>query len=31
LVAGEVIVESKAVKALAPDHEAQVLGDLKSA
>jgi len=31
LVAGEVIVELKAVKALAPEHEAQVLGYLKSA
>lgn len=31
LVAGEVIVEFKAVKALAPEHEAQVLGYLKSA
>ncbi len=31
LVAGEVIVELKAVKALAPEHEAQILGYLKSA
>ncbi len=30
LVAGEVIVELKAVKALAAEHEAQVLGYLKS-
>lgn len=31
VVAGEVIVELKAVKALVPEHEAQVLGYLKSA
>jgi len=31
LVAGEVVVELKAVKALAPEHEAQTLGYLKSA
>jgi GxxExxY protein len=31
LVAGEIIVELKAVKALAPEHEAQVMGYLKSA
>ena len=31
LVAGEVIVELKAVKALAGEHEAQILGYLKSA
>jgi hypothetical protein len=30
-VEGEVIVELKAVKALAPKHEAQILGYLKSA
>jgi hypothetical protein len=31
LVAGEVVVELKAAKALAPEHEAQILGYLKSA
>lgn len=31
LVAGELIVELKAVKALASEHEAQILGYLKSA
>lgn len=31
VVAGEIIVELRAVKALAPEHEAQVLGYLKSA
>jgi len=31
LVAGEVVVELKAVKALAPEHEARILGYLKSA
>ncbi|MCU0772139.1 MAG: GxxExxY protein [Verrucomicrobia bacterium] len=31
LVAGQVILELKAVKALAPEHEAQILGYLKSA
>ena len=31
LVAGEVVVELKAAKALAPEHDAQILGYLKSA